>query len=101
MRWTDTITLLSWDMWQDDMHVWHQSEEPTKSLVFCNQRTLSAQRRTEYVDLGMRPEAQVEVRTCDYGGQTKALYHDTEYDVEPSTSGDFTYLTLGRLVEDA
>lgn len=101
MRWTDAITLVSYpDMAQDATRAWHRGE-PSKRVVLCNRRTLGLQRRTESVDLGMRADAEVEVRTCEYNGETEALYLGTTYDCEATVDGDFTYLTLGRRVADA
>lgn len=100
MRWADVVTLVSHPgMEQDETGAWHEGE-PTERAVFCNRRTLGAQRRSEAVDVGMRAEAEVEVRTCDYHGETEAVFLGVRYDAEPSQSGDFTYLTLGRRVAD-
>lgn len=101
MRWTDTIDLVSYPgESQDGTGAWHRGEPETRT-VFCNRRTLGLQRRTESVDLGMRGDAEVEVRTCDYRGETEARYLGTAYDCEATANGDFTYLTLGRRVADA
>lgn len=105
MRWTDTITLVSREPYQDSVGTWHEGE-PTVTVVFCNRRTLGLKRRSEAVDVGMRADAEVEVRTCDYAGQTEAAYAlapgggSETFDVEPTVSGDFTYLTLSRRLAD-
>lgn len=101
MRWIDTVTLVSREPYQDEVGAWHEGE-PVERTVFCNRRTLSLQRRSEAVDVGMRADAEVEVRTCDYAGETEAVYSlvpgaaPETFDAEPSVSGDFTYLTLSR-----
>lgn len=99
MRWTDTVTLVSREMTQDEYGAWHQGD-PVETTVFCNRRTLGGRRRSDAVDVGMRAEAEVEVRTCDYAGQTEVVYLGETYDAEPTWHGDFTYLTLGRRVAD-
>lgn len=106
MRWTDTITLVDYPMTQDELGNWSRGE-PVKTTVFCNRRTVGLSRRSEAVDVGMRADAEVQIRTCDYAGQTKAEfklgpYQDEPelFDAEPSVSGDYTYLTLGRRLED-
>lgn len=100
MRWADVVTLVSHPgMHQDETGAWHEGE-PVERVVFCNRRTLGAQRRSESVDVGMRAVAEVEVRTCDYHGETEAFFEGETYDAEPTQSGDFTYLTLGRRLVD-
>lgn len=99
MRWTDTVTLVSHELTQDEWGAWHEGEA-TEREVFCNRRTLGARRRSEAADVGMRAVAEVEIRTCDYEGETEAVYLGETYDAEPSVSGDFTYLTLGRRLAD-
>ena len=46
-------------------------------------------------ELGIKPEAQIQVRSCDYADQTLVLLNGREYDVSyTSTRGDFTIITL-------
>ena len=106
MRWTDTITLVAHNApYQDSIGAWHEGDA-SLDVVFCNRRTLGLRRRSEATDVGMRADAEVEVRTCDYHGQTEASYSlypgggMETFDVEPTVSGDFTYLTLSRRLED-
>lgn len=99
MRWTDAATLISHETYQDEDGAWHEGE-PVRTHVFCNRRSLSAARMSEAVDVGMRAEAEIEVRTCDYDGQTEVEYMGCTYDAEPYWRGDTTYLTLGRRISD-
>lgn len=111
MRWNDEITLLSAPRkYQDSEGAWHEGPA-TERTVMCNARnvslyvlsTVSYHDRT--VDTGFRPEAQVEVRSVDYEGETQALYRVTgaseakEYIITSVTGGGETcILTLGRRV---
>lgn len=105
MRWNDVVTLVSHpDRYQDETGGWHEGE-PAKRQVFCNRRKLGLARRSyianHYADIGMTPSAEVEVRTCDYDGETEVIYGGETYYAEPTESGDFTVLTLGRRLSDA
>lgn len=103
MRWNDVVTLVDLTPKQDDLGSWvtPDIDDAPKRQVFCNRRSVSFMHRGDYVDVGMELAAEVQVRTCDYHGETKAVYHGERYDCESSASGDLTVLTLGRRLEDA
>lgn len=103
MRWNDVVTLVDLTPAQDDLGSWvtPDIDDAPKRQVFCNRRSVSFMHRGDYVDVGMELAAEVQVRTCDYHGETKAVYHGERYDCESSASGDLTVLTLGRRLEDA
>lgn len=103
MRWNDVVTLVDLTPTQDDLGSWvtPDIDDAPKRQVFCNRRSVSFMHRGDYVDVGMELAAEVQVRTCDYQGETKAVYHGERYDCESSASGDLTVLTLGRRLEDA
>lgn len=103
MRWNDVVTLVDLSPTQDDLGSWvtPDLEDAPRRQVFCNRRNLSLAHRSDYVDVGMDLSAEVQVRTCDYHGETKALYHGVQYDCESAVSGDLTNLALGRRLDDA
>lgn len=68
---------------------------PIDKKVFCNARNIGLETWATVADLGIKPEAQIQVRTVDYNNQTIVLFEGREYDVSyTSTKGDFTILTL-------
>lgn len=91
------LTLLSYpDRHKDGEGVWHDGE-PQRSEVFCNRHSVGATTLAAYSQSGLRADAQVVVRTVDYGGQTEAEFDGAQYDVAgTSCKGDFTTLTLQR-----
>lgn len=99
MRWNDVATLVSHDLTQDESGAWHEGD-PKRVEVFCNRRSIGAYRKSSEADVGMRAEAEIEVMTCDYDGQTEVEFMGKSYDAEPTWHGDTTYLTLGRRISD-
>lgn len=99
MRFNDTVTLVSeLPARQDASGAW-QPGERVEEQRFCNAYTVGASAWESPLDAGMRVEAEVQLRTLDYGGQPRAVYHGTEYDVARVTaSGDLTRLQLGRRI---
>lgn len=69
--------------------------EPIDTEVFCNVRSVGIETWATVAELGIKPEAQIQVRSCDYDNQTLVLLNGREYDVSyTSTRGDFTIITL-------
>lgn len=101
MRWSEAITLLGQPRLTQDSSGNVIEAEPERRDVFCNQYTLGADAWATAVDIGLRADASVQVRSCDYNGEDEAIYHDVEYDIERVTaSGEFTLLQLGRHVSN-
>ena len=106
-RWTETVTLLRrGDDWQDSEGVWHDGDR-TEREVYCNERrlTLAAMghlrssdirmnNAVEPVDMGMRPECEIEVHAIDYEGEDRCIFHGLEYEVQYTYGGGNT-LILG------
>jgi len=104
-RWTETVTFLQEsDAWQDEEGGWHEGYRPVRE-VFCNERrmTLAAlahlrssdirvNNSTEYVDVGMRPECEIEVHTIDYEDEDRCLYKGTEYEIQYTYGGGNTIM---------
>ena len=95
MRWNQTIRLIGEpSITQDDMgNV--VSTEAVPREVFCDPYTVSTSAWASFIDLGLRLDAEVEVRTVDYEGEKTAEYNGVEYTVEKADPrGDFTRLKL-------
>ena len=46
---------------------------------------------------GLRLEAVIQLRSCDYHGEERCIFREKEYEVEaPNNTGEFTRLTLVR-----
>lgn len=97
-RWAKTCVLVGrGEPVQADDGSWSAGEE-TETEVFCNPYTVGLEEwAVSNRDLGLRADAEIQLRTCDYSGETIVRYNDELYTVERSTvSGDFTKLQLGR-----
>ena len=115
MRWNKTVTLLSaTEKWQDEAGLWHEGKR-TERTVFCNEYTIGvvamanlrssvirAVSSSEPVDVGLRNEHMLEVRTVDYQHEDKVFYEGEEYEVlYVSGSGETRLLTIGQRIGDA
>lgn len=102
MRWGETITLIAdSEPVQNADGSWTAGER-VETEVFCNPYTVGLESwLVSNRDLGLHADAEVQVRTAEYGGQGTAWYHGGEYTVERATvSGEFTNLQLGRKAVD-
>lgn len=99
MRWNDTITLIgSAGSHQDEIGSWKDGDSP-KTEVFCDTYSVGSSTRSVAVDAGLRADAQVKVRSCDYSNEGTVIYRGIYYDVESVTDkGDFVILQLGRRI---
>ena len=112
MRWNDTVTLLSPSAsYQDATGAWHEGKR-TKRTIFCNSMTIgymamanlrSSDVRlassTEPVDTGLHHEHLIQIRTMEYQGEDKCLYHGDVYEVlYHSGSGEFISLTIAQRI---
>jgi hypothetical protein len=109
VRFNETCVLLGAPArYQDAMGAWHAGK-PEKRTVFCNPRSVGAETWTNersrgdlHVDAGIRPDAAVQLRTVDYGGEEEVSYRGREYDVDAVVEkGDLTTLTLLRRASNA
>ena len=96
-RWNDTVTLIGKpELKQDSQGRWVEGE-PEERKVYCNPYTVGAETWSTSVDLGLRADYEVQIRYSEYHGESEAVYHGVECDVENVTqSGDFTRLQLGK-----
>lgn len=71
------------------------ADPPEDVEVFCNVRSVGIETWATVAELGIKPEAQIQVRSCDYDNQTIVILDGRMYDVSyTSTRGDFTIITL-------
>lgn len=97
MRWNQTIRLIGEPQISQDEMGNVVSTEAVPRTVFCNPYTVGASAWAAFIDLGLRLDAEVVVRTVDYEGEGTAVYDGTEYTVEKSDPmGDFTRLKLEK-----
>ena len=111
-RWNRTVTLLTpTEMYQDEEGGWHYGE-PEKREIFCNEYTIgimvmshlrSSEVRmdndNEPVDVGIRNEHMLQIRSVDYNSEDRCIYEGEEYEILYSTgSGDMRLLTIGQRI---
>lgn len=97
-RWFEICTLVSdGEPTQTESGSWTIGEQE-ETVVFCNPYTVGLDTwLVSNRDLGLKADAEIQVRACDYTGQPTVLYRDNEYTVEKVTdSGEFIRLQLGR-----
>lgn len=95
MRWADTVDLISAELTQDAEG--NQRESERSATAFCNRYAFGASSYMAAKAAGLHADARIQLRTCDYAGQQKAVFDGTEYDIEDvSQNGDVTLLTLAR-----
>lgn len=114
-RWSETVTLLSpVNRYQDESGSWHEGER-VKREVFCNEMTMSlvamaqlrsadvrASSSTTPLDMGLRNEHMIQVRSIDYGNEDQVLFHGEEYEVlYLAGSGEYRTLTIGQRLGDS
>lgn len=98
MRWAETCVLVADpESYQADDGSWHEGEAE-ETTVFCNPYTVGLEQwAVSNRDLGLRADAELQVRSADYAGQRGVVFGGREYTVERVTgSGEFTRLQLGR-----
>lgn len=115
MRWNRTVTLLSpVEKYQDEEGGWHYGE-PRKREIFCNEYTIGVMvmshlrssdvrmaNATEPVDVGIRNEHMLQVRSLDYESEDRCIYEGEEYEILYSTgSGETRLLTIGQRIGSA
>lgn len=73
-----------------------------ESRVFANRYRVGLSAETAGRAQGLRPDAVVSMRSCDYEGQQRCVLDGVEHMVESaSDSGEFTRLTLKRRMANA
>ncbi len=99
-RWNETCTLVGKTYKVDDEGVPQPTDSKTE--VFCNPRTVGAHTWSSMYEIGISVDAQLQIRSCDYGGQRDVFYRDKWYSVETvQEQGDFCTLTLRHQKSDS
>ena len=109
-RYNETLTLLApAAKYQDAAGAWHEGER-TARTIFCNEYTIGvmtlahlrnsdirAANSTEPVDVGLRNEHMLQIRSIDYQGEDQVIFHGEEYEVVYlSGAGEHRVLTIGQ-----
>lgn len=114
-RWNETVILLApANKYQDSSGAWHEGERVQRE-VFCNEMTMSmvamaqlrsadvrAQSSTQTLDMGLRNEHMIQVKSIDYSGEDQCIFHGEEFEVlYLSGSGENRTLTIGQRLGNA
>lgn len=114
-RWNETVILLApANKHQDSSGAWHEGERVPRE-VFCNEMTMSmvamaqlrsadvrAQSSTQTLDMGLRNEHMIQVKSIDYNGEDQCIFHGEEFEVlYLSGSGENRTLTIGQRLGNA
>lgn len=112
MRWNKVITLLTpAEKYQDAAGVWHEGERVPRT-VFCNEYIIGvvaqahlrssdvrSANATEPVDMGLRNEHMIQLRSIDYHSEDQCVFEGDEYEVMyVSGGGEMTMLTIGQKI---
>ena len=74
----------------------------TDSVVFANLYTIGASTWVAARAAGLHADAEVALRSADYGNQQRVVIDEIEYEVERvSNEGEFTRLMLERRLRNA
>lgn len=94
-RFNDVLTLESVTRGFDEEG--NPTKVPTPRVVYCNRFKLGATNRYAARQAGLKADVELQVRTCDYDGESNAIYDGEPYVVEDvSIEGEFARLTLGK-----
>lgn len=110
MRWNETVTLLApAERYQDSAGAWHEGKRHGRE-VYCNEMTMSlvamaqlrsadvrASSSTTPLDMGLRNEHMIQVRSVDYNNEDQVIFHGDEFEVlYLAGSGEYRTLTIGQ-----
>lgn len=96
MRFNTTATLYLETAAQDDAGNTVRSKGAPKE-VYANRYEIGLNAFIAARDSGLHADAEMQLRTADYGGENVACFDGVEYTVErASDSGEFTRLVLAR-----
>lgn len=96
-RWNETVGLLSSpERYQDDEGIWHDGKQKPRE-VMCNRIRVGGSTWANAKAAGLKADARIQIRSCDYNGEAEVIFDGLEMDVEGvSDAGEFVTLTLGR-----
>ena len=95
-RWNSVITLLSSPQrYQDDEGIWHDGKQSPRDVI-CNRLSIGGSAWASARAAGIRADARIRMRSCDYHGEAEVILGGVELDIEgTSDTGEFVTLTLG------
>lgn len=94
-RFNDVLTLNSVTRGFDEEG--NPTKETTPRVVYCNRFKLGAANRYAARQAGLKADVELQVRACDYEGESDATYNGEPYTIEDvSIEGEFARLTLGK-----
>ena len=100
MRYGEVATLTAVRVEQRADGSFHEVRESRG--VFANPYSMGATAYMAARSAGLKADAEVRLRSCDYAGEQECVFRGLAYDVERAVdSGDFTTLTLKRRLRDA
>lgn len=100
VRFNSEATLIGIKMIMNEIGV--PSEEEVQRNVMVNVFNHSGDASLAARAQGLRLEAVIQVRSCDYQGEQRCLFKGKEYEIEsPVDTGEFTRLTLVRRLNNA
>lgn len=95
MRWAATATLVGVSEAQRADGSFSEGREERE--VFCNERSVGTSAWLAARAAGLHADAEIELRACDYDGQSSCTLRGVEYEVESARStGETCTLTLRR-----
>ena len=79
----------------------HQEVSYEESEVFCNRYTVSLENRMRGDAEGFQGVLELQVRSCDYGGQEEVEFDGVVYTVRDTyDEGEFTRISMARRLGD-
>lgn len=95
MRWDKTAKLVEKSVSIAEDGSAHEGSKAT--TVFVNVRSIGTTAWLAARSAGLHADAEVELHTCDYSGESCVVLEGVEYDVERAAcKGEFTTLTLKK-----
>lgn len=100
MRFNGDATLIKVEITRDENGVSHEVE--TTRDVMVNVFSHSGDAVLAARAQGLRLEAVIQLRSCDYDNEQRCIFRGNTYEIEsPIDSGEFTRLTLVRRLNNA
>jgi len=98
MRFDTVITLIAPAGYTQDDIGQQIPESPVSRIVYANEFTVSKAEYYEAGAQGLHPEAQYQLRACEYEGEQLVSVDGVEYNViRTEKRGEWVRLTVGRV----
>lgn len=97
MRYNEVIFLVTKESSFDD--IGNQEYVETKDMVFANEMSVGMNEFYQAGANGIKPEAQFEVNSFEYNGQSELDFHEERYSIiRTSKLGDNTRIVCKRVI---